>query len=346
MVVMGKNASSIMDGGEGKAELLLVGLGKPAKQLTLSSIKELGKLTEGFKPFWLLVRDASSDLVNELIYLLNLPKSVAKAITKPVPTRTTSVRLRKYRNLLFLTLEYVKYVKGPASISFNPVYVIVSKDYIVTIVSSKAEPTTHLIDRVREEPTNVFHLLYLLLDEIINSYFSVLELISEWIEALEDGVITGPRQYHLRRVQVIKRKLMFLRRSSWRLREVVREILGSEFLSTNEEPYKYIQDLYDNVLEIVDIAESCRERIADLLNMYLTSISNKLNEIMKFLTIIGTIFIPLTFITGIYGMNFNTKISPWNMPELNYPYGYPLVLVAMAIIGAVMLIYFKKKRWI
>ncbi|MCD6428240.1 MAG: magnesium/cobalt transporter CorA [Desulfurococcales archaeon] len=346
MIVMGKNSSPVKGGEEGRAELLLISLSKPTKQLILSNIRELREFTEKVKPFWLLVRNASSDLLNELIDVLKLPKSVAKAITKPTPTRTTSVRLRKYRNLMFLTLEYIKFVKGPASILFNPVHVIVSKDCIVTIVSTKADPTTHLIDRVREEPTNTFHLLYLLLDEVINSYFSVLELISEWIEALEDDVITGPRQSHLRRVQLIKRKLTYLRRSSWRLREVVHEILGSEFIGADEEPYKYLQELHDSVLEIVDIAESCRERIADLLNMYLTSISNKLNEIMKFLTIIGTIFIPLTFITGIYGMNFNTKISPWNMPELNYPYGYPLVLVAMAIIGAVMLIYFKKKGWI
>ncbi len=346
MIVMGRDGSHIKDRERSRTELLLISLSKPTRRLTLGSIKELEELAERIKPFWIVMRDASSDLVNELINILNLPRSVAKVITKPAPARTTSVRLRRYRNLMFLTLEYIKYLKGPASISFNPVHVIVSKDCILTIVSSKADPTTLLIDRVREEPTDTFHVLHLLLDEVINSYFSVLELISEWIEALEDGVITGPKQYHLKRVQLIKRKLTYLRRSSWRLREVVREILGSDFISVNEEYYKYLQDFHDNVLEIVDIAESCRERIADLLNMYLTSISNKLNEIMKFLTIIGTIFIPLTFITGIYGMNFNTKISPWNMPELNYPYGYPLVLTAMAVIGAVMLIYFKKKGWI
>ena len=130
--------------------------------------------------------------------------------------------------------------------------------------------------RVFGNPINV-----LILDEVINSYFSILELISEWIEGLENGVVTDPKRYHLRRVQLIKRKLTYLRRSSWRLREIVREILSSEYLSTSEELYRYIQDLYDNVLEVVDIAESCRERIADLLNMYLTSISNRLNEIMK-----------------------------------------------------------------
>ncbi len=327
-------------------ELLLVKLDKPSEQKILSSIQELEELTAEYKPYWLCIRNAPRNLIMELVKVLKLPRSIAKAAAQAVPTRTTSVRLRKYRALMFITLEYINYAKGPASINFYPVHVIISRDYIVTIASSNADPTAQIIDRVREEPTTVLYMLYLILDEVINSYFSILELISEWIEGLENGVVTDPKQYHLRRVQLIKRKLTYLRRSSWRLREIVREILSSEYLSTSEELYRYIQDLYDNVLEVVDIAESCRERIADLLNMYLTSISNRLNEIMKFLTIIGTIFIPLTFITGIYGMNFNTKISPWNMPELNHPYGYPLILVVMALIGAVMLMYFKKKKWI
>ena len=327
-------------------ELLLIKLDEPSLQRTLSSINELEELKTKYKPFWLRIRDPPENMIIELAKTLKLPRSIARAITQKLPAKTTSVRLRKYRNLMFVTLEYVKYGKGVTSIGFYPVHVIVGRDYIVTVASGNADPATQVIDRVREEPTNVLYLLYLILDEVINSYFSVIELISEWIEGLENGVITEPKQYHLRRVQLIKRKLTYLRRSSWRLREVVREILGSEYLSTNEDLYKYMQDLYDNVLEVVDIAESCRERIADLLNMYLTSISNRLNEIMKFLTIIGTIFIPLTFITGIYGMNFNTKASPWNMPELNHPYGYLLTLTVMAIIGAIMLLYFKKKKWI
>ncbi|MDP4192934.1 MAG: magnesium/cobalt transporter CorA, partial [Bacteroidota bacterium] len=165
------------------------------------------------------------------------------------------------------------------------------------------------------------------------------------IEALEAELIENPTRDTLQKLYKLKNDMIMFRRAVWPLREVVSglEKIESPLIANSTQPY--LRDLYDHVVQLIDTNENYRDMVAGMMDIYLSSISNRLNEVMKILTIISTFFIPLNFIAGLYGMNFNTEKSPFNMPELNFYWGYPTVLLVMLIIAVALFIYFKRKRW-
>lgn len=198
--------------------------------------------------------------------------------------------------------------------------------------------------RVRARGTD--YLAYAMIDAVIDNYYPVLEVYAERIDALEDLVLQGPNHEIFSQLHEVKADLLLLRRSIWPLREAVSTLSRETNVRFSDQTRPYLRDCYDHIVQIVDLVETYRELTADLRDLYMTSISNRINETMRVLTIISTIFIPLTFIAGIYGMNFHTEASPWNMPELTWYYGYPLSLLAMAITVVVMLVFFFRQGWI
>ena len=184
------------------------------------------------------------------------------------------------------------------------------------------------------------YLAYSLMDAIVDNYFVIMEQIGERIEKLEEELVSNPRPKTLRALHVLKRETIFIRKSLWPLREVVNIMERIDSPLIKKPTRIYFRDVYDHTIQVIDTLETSRDMLSGMLDIYLSSISNKLNEIMKFLTIVGTIFIPLTFIAGIYGMNFA------NMPELGWQWGYFAVLISMVVIGIVMMIYFKRKQWL
>ncbi len=184
------------------------------------------------------------------------------------------------------------------------------------------------------------YLAYSLIDAIVDNYFIVMENLGETIENLEDEVMTNPDKNTVQNLYTVKRKLLFLRKSVWPLREVINTLSKGESKLIKKQTSPYFKDLYDHTIQVVEMIETMRDMNAGMFDMYLSSISNKMNEIMKVLTIIATIFIPLTFIVGIYGMNFEY------MPELKWPFGYFMVWSIMIAVASSMMIYFKKKKWI
>jgi magnesium transporter len=184
------------------------------------------------------------------------------------------------------------------------------------------------------------YLAYALLDAIVDSYFIVIEKIAEKIELLEEKLITSPTKETLHNMHALKREMIFLRKSVWPLREVLGYLERIESSLIKEPTKMYFRDVYDHTVQVIDSIETYREIISEMFDIYLSSISNKLNEVMKVLTIIATIFMPLTLITGIYGMNFKY------MPELEWRYGYYTVIGVIVLIGVSMAIYFKRKKWI
>ncbi|GAO30403.1 magnesium and cobalt transport protein CorA [Geofilum rubicundum JCM 15548] len=144
----------------------------------------------------------------------------------------------------------------------------------------------------------------------------------------------------------MRRDLIYFRKSVWSLRDGINSLLRDETPLISNEVKVFLRDVYDHVVQVIDSIENQREMVYSLYDMYMSALSNRMNEVMKVLTIIATIFIPLTFIAGIYGMNFNPEASRWNMPELSWPWGYPAVMVLMLILGLLMVVYFKKKRWL
>ncbi len=200
--------------------------------------------------------------------------------------------------------------------------------------------------RIRSEGAD--YLTYALLDAVIDAYFPVLEEYGEYIESLEDEVIFNPTRETVQKIYRVRRELMSLRRSIWPQRNALNQLIrdvssDSQLIST--ESRVYFQDCYDHVVQVLDIVETYRELTANLMDVYLSSVSNRMNEVMKTLTVISSIFIPLTFIVGVYGMNFNTQVSPWNMPELDAYWGYPLCWAGMIAIALALSYYFWRKGW-
>ena len=191
----------------------------------------------------------------------------------------------------------------------------------------------------------VDYLLYALIDLIIDEGLPLLERVGEEVEMLEEQLIGRPQRERLVRVHQIKRELLLLRRTLWPQREVVSSLLREDLRLITPETRLYFRDCYDHTIQILDLIETYRDMTASLLDMYLSSVSNHLNEIMRVLTVISTLFMPLTFIAGVYGMNFHNPASPWAMPELRWYYGYPLVLALMIATAIGMLIFFKRRKW-
>lgn len=190
------------------------------------------------------------------------------------------------------------------------------------------------------------YLAYALLDAVIDGYFPRLEQLGERLDVLEDQILARPDRQAISRLFDAKRELLNLRRAVWPLREGINSLLRDPSELLNDETRLHLRDCYDHVVRIIDLVETYRELGSDLIDLYMSSVSQRLNEVMKVLTIIATIFIPLTFISSIYGMNFNTAKSPWNMPELNWFWGYPFALGLMAVTAMGLVFYVWWKGWL
>jgi magnesium transporter len=190
------------------------------------------------------------------------------------------------------------------------------------------------------------YLFYALLDAIVDGYYPLLEEFGSRLELLEEEVVDDPREELVGVIHAARRDALALRQSIWPMREAMGQLYRDEFPLISDDNRIYIRDAYDHAIQVIDLLENYREMSSALLDVYLSSVSHRMNEVMKVLTIIATIFIPLTFIAGIYGMNFDPATSPWNMPELGWYWGYPTVWGIMIIVTLGLVVYFKRRRWL
>lgn len=222
------------------------------------------------------------------------------------------------------------------------------------LISFQEEKTWDCFEPVRDRIRHRLGLLrdqdmpflaHSLIDSVVDSFFPVLEVYGEHLTALETEAVTIPSRQTLQKIHILRREMLSLRRSLWPQRAVLNTLIrdGSGFLGP--EVRLYLQDSYDHLIQVVDMMETYREVASSLMDMYLSSVSNRMNEVMKLLTVISTIFIPLTFIAGVYGMNFDPTVSPWNMPELTWRWGYPACLGGMAAIAAGLVLFFWRQGW-
>ncbi len=198
----------------------------------------------------------------------------------------------------------------------------------------------------RQRFLNTDYLAYSLLDAVVDNYFLILENLAERIEDVDEELTIEPRQENLKYIHHLKRELIYMRKAVWPLREVISGLERIETDQVNSRTKPYIRDLYEHVIQVVDTVETYRDLVSGLLDIYLSSVSNRMNEVMKVLTIIATIFIPLSFLAGVYGMNFDTSASPFNLPELGFRYGYPLFWLVSLIVGGGLFLFFKSKKWL
>lgn len=202
-----------------------------------------------------------------------------------------------------------------------------------------------LVANTRLRRHSIDFLTYALLDNLVDHYFTALDFINETIEDMEERVLDNPDPADLQSIHGLRRDLIFFRKSVWSLRDGINSLIRDDSPLISPEIKVYLRDVYDHLVQVVDSIESQRELVFSLYDMYTSSLSSRMNEVMKVLTVISTLFIPLTFIVGVYGMNFNPESSAWNMPELNWAYGYPVAWGVMLGIVASMLYYFKRKGW-
>ncbi|MFA6217757.1 MAG: magnesium/cobalt transporter CorA [Candidatus Omnitrophota bacterium] len=260
-------------------------------------------------------------------------------------------KVEDFGEYVYIAAKMLTFDDGKDELVDEQVSMILGKNFLI---SFQEEKQGDVFDGIRQRiRTNkgrirkmgVDYLAYSLLDAIVDSYFFILEKVGEKVEVLEEAVVDKPDPEVLQTINKLKRTLIFLRKSVWPLREVVHGLTqsGSSLLSANA--LVYYRDIYDHVIQVVDTIEAFRDTVTGMLDIYLSSLSHRLNEVMKVLTIIATIFMPLTFIAGIYGMNFNWQGSRFNMPELNWKFGYFFVLGIMASVAFGMILYFKRKRW-
>lgn len=256
-----------------------------------------------------------------------------------------------FENYIFITMKSNLYDKNTKSLHVEQISLILGKNFVITFQEKPSEvfkPTyDHLLNtqnRIRQLGAD--YLVYALIDTVVDNYFSIIETFGDVIEEVEEGVITDPTPKTMRAIHTLKREIIYLRKSIWPLREIINNLQRKTSPLISEETDFHFRDVYDHIIQVIDSVETYRDLLAGILDLYVSSISNRMNEIMKVLTIFASIFIPLTFIAGLYGMNFNTAKSPLNMPELNWYFGYPLALGIMAIVAIIMLIFFKKKKWL
>lgn len=254
-------------------------------------------------------------------------------------------KAEEYDSYLYIVVKMLT-LQPAGGTAFEQVSLVLGPDYLLTFQEGlDGDPFGPLRERLRSgkgrlRSQGADYLAYGLLDTIVDNYFLVLESLGERIESLEEEVMGAPTPTTLRDIYRLKRELLFLHRSVWPLREVVNGLIRRESPLIRETTIVYLRDLYDHTIQVVETLETLRDMVSGMLDIYLSSVSNRMNGIMKVLTIIATIFMPLTFIAGLYGMNFK------HMPELELTWGYPAVLLLMVVITLGMIVFFRKKRWL
>jgi len=255
-------------------------------------------------------------------------------------------KMEEFDDYVYIVLKMFHINQITAEITPEQVSIILAKNYVVTFqegfegdtfqeIRSRIRGSKGIINKMSTD-----YLVYTLIDSIIDSYFSIIEVFGEKIEELEEEVVNNPQRSTLSGVYSLKREMLYLRKTVWPLREAISRLERGESDLVTKSTHLYLRDVYDHTINVLDTIENYRDILSGMIDIYLSSISNKLNETMKYLALISTIFIPMTFIASIYGMNFEF------IPELHWEHGYWFAVGLMVSVGLGFLIYFKKKKWV
>ncbi len=254
-------------------------------------------------------------------------------------------KIEDFGNYIYIVLKMVYHDENNGETKIEQVSLILGENFVISFQEKEGDIFNHVRERLRNGKGRIRkmkadYLAYSLLDAVVDNYFFILEKTGEQIEELEDKVVSQPKPETLQEIHKLKRGMIFLRRSVWPLREVINTLERGESSLIQKTTRIYLRDVYDHTIQVIDSVETFRDMLSGMHDTYLSSISNRMNEIMKVLTIIATIFIPLTFVAGIYGMNFKF------MPELDWRWGYFVVWLIMVAVAVLMIFYFKRKKWL
>ncbi|APH39917.1 magnesium and cobalt transport protein CorA [Methanohalophilus halophilus] len=281
----------------------------------------------------------------ELIESLGEVFGVHPLVLEDILNTTQRPKTESYEDYIYVTIRTLFYERLENAVDSDQISIILGNNFILSFQEMRTDLFKKISQRMERPAGNirkkgVDYLTYSLIDSIVDNYYLLLEDIGEEIERLEDELIKEPDPATLQSIHELKREMIILRRSLWPLRETIASLQRDESGLIKESTGIYLRDLYDHSIQVIEAVETYREMLSGMLDLYISTVSNRMNEVMKLLTIIATIFIPLTFIAGIYGMNFDY------MPELKWEWGYPAVMIFMTTISVIMLYYFKKKTWL
>lgn len=280
----------------------------------------------------------------ELLQRLGNRFGIHPLVLEDIANTLQRPKLEEFDDYIFVALKMIGYDFSQEKLKTEHVSIILGKGYVLAFLEDPGDVFEPVRQRIKTGKGRIRrlgadYLAYALLDAIVDNYFQVLEQLSEEIEELEEEVVDVPTSSTLRAIHVNKRQLIRLRRAVWPLREVVNALVRDELDFITEDTRLFLRDLYDHTIYVIDTVETLREMVAGMMEVYLSSVSNKLNQVMKVLTVISSIFIPLTFIVGVYGMNFDY------MPELRWRWGYWAVWGVMLSVAGGLLGLFRHKKW-
>ena len=254
-------------------------------------------------------------------------------------------KMDDYEDYLFLVLKMLHDPEQDLSIKHEQVSIILTPRAVISLQEYEGDIFDPVRERIRRgkgrlRTQGTDYLAYALIDTVVDHYFRIFEALGEKIENLQEAVLEQPGPGILAEIQRLKREMIFLRKSVWPLREMISSMVRGDSALIRPEVVVFLRDVYDHTIQVIDTIETFRDMLSGMLDIYLSSVSNRMNEVMKVLTIIATVFIPLTFIAGVYGMNFE------HMPELKFSWAYPAILLFMGGVALVMFAWFRRKRWL
>lgn len=253
-------------------------------------------------------------------------------------------KLDNYKDNLFIVMRLLKYNQEKSEVEDEQISLVLGRSYVISFVETQSDIFKPVEERIKAKNARITsrgadYLCYALIDSVVDNYFTILEQVDDKVENLEEALIQQPTPKMLCDIQKIKREVSHLRKSVWPMREVINQFIRLETPLIKEPTKLYMQDVYDHTIQVIETIESFREISSGLLDIYLSNLSYRMNEIMKVLTVVATIFVPLTFIASFYGMNLD-------IPELHWKWSYPLVLLLMFSVAMIMLFYFRRKKWL
>jgi magnesium transporter len=309
----------------------------------LARLEEFPQAAAG-KKLWLRVVGHDPVLLNQLTERFGVHPLVLEDVVN-VGQRP---KVEDYETHLFIIVDTVR--RDDGSYQEEQVSLLLFDSLLITVQERESELFRPVEDRLRggrgkARGMGLDLLAYAIIDTVVDHYFPVLEQISDQLEAIEESLLESPDQEDLEALYALKRDLLRLRKATWPLREMVSGLGRGDSHLMGPETRLYLRDVLDHTVQIMEVVEACRETATSLTDLYVSSLSNRMNGIMKVLTVIATIFMPLTFLAGIWGMNFNPEAGRLNMPELNWAWGYPFALGLMTAVGVVMVVAFKRRGW-
>jgi magnesium transporter len=315
------------------------------REQEITEVYEIKKLIGKLPVTWISVQGlGDTNLLKQIGEVLGL-HSLALEDVVNVHQRAKADLFEDY---LFIVLRMVHLAD---ELETEQLSLFLGKGFVISFQESGGDGLETLRDRIRMGRGRIRnqgadYLAYAILDTAIDGYYPPLEEYGERLEALEEAILEHPIHTPVLRIHAIKRELLQMRRAVWPLRDMINDLLRDPIPLITPDTRLYLKDCYDHVVQLIDLVETDRELGSDMMDLHLTSASNRMNEIMKVLTIITTIFMPMSFIAGLYGMNFHHEASPWNMPELDWYWGYPFALALMAAVAAGLLGFFRWRGWV